>query len=132
MTLDLDAYLARLDYRGERAPTAAVLAAIVDHHMLAIPFENLDVLLGRGVRLDLPSLQAKLVDARRGGYCFEHATLVAAALEAIDFTVARHAARATMSASRSRRRRADGRQRLRAIAPRATTCSSPSRCRPGP
>jgi len=60
--------------------------------MAAIPFENLDVLLGRPVRLDLASLQAKLVDARRGGYCFEHVTLFAAVLEQLGFTPVRHSA----------------------------------------
>jgi N-hydroxyarylamine O-acetyltransferase len=64
--------------------------------MRAIPFENLDVLLGRPVRLDLEAIAAKLVDARRGGYCFEHATLFAQALEALGFDVARHSARVTL------------------------------------
>jgi N-hydroxyarylamine O-acetyltransferase len=58
-----------------------------------IPFENLDILLGRPIKLDLDSLQRKLVQGRRGGYCFEHNTLFAAALEAIGFGVTRLAAR---------------------------------------
>jgi N-hydroxyarylamine O-acetyltransferase len=58
-----------------------------------IPFENLDILLGLPIRLDLESLQRKLVQARRGGYCFEHNTLFAAALEQIGFGVTRLAAR---------------------------------------
>ena len=53
---------------GERA--SAALTALLRAHMARIPFENLDVLLGRGVRIDLDSVHAKLVDARRGGYCF--------------------------------------------------------------
>jgi N-hydroxyarylamine O-acetyltransferase len=59
----------------------------------SIPFENLDILLGRPIRLDLPSLDAKLVASRRGGYCFEQNTLFAAALGGIGFTVTPLAAR---------------------------------------
>jgi N-hydroxyarylamine O-acetyltransferase len=69
--------------------------------MRAIPFENLDVLLGRPVRLDLASLSAKLVTARRGGYCFEHATLFAAALEAAGFAPVRHTARVVLFVPRT-------------------------------
>jgi N-hydroxyarylamine O-acetyltransferase len=52
--------------------THATLAGLLGAHMAHIPFENFDVLLGREVRLDPEGLQAKLVKARRGGYCFEH------------------------------------------------------------
>jgi N-hydroxyarylamine O-acetyltransferase len=72
----IDAYCARIDYAGPREPTLAVLQAIVAAHSTAIPFENLDVLLKRPIRLDPPSLYAKLVHGRRGGYCFEHNLLL--------------------------------------------------------
>jgi len=94
--LDLDAYFERIGWRGEPKPTYDTLASLLDAHMSQIPFENFDVLLGLRVRLDLDGLQDKLVYARRGGYCFEHATLLAAALEAIGFHPVRHAARVTM------------------------------------
>ncbi|HEY6895457.1 MAG TPA: arylamine N-acetyltransferase, partial [Rhodanobacteraceae bacterium] len=68
--LDLEAYLARIQWNGARTPTLATLRALLQAHMRAIPFENLDVLLGRPVRLDLDGVQSKLVLARRGGYCF--------------------------------------------------------------
>jgi N-hydroxyarylamine O-acetyltransferase len=58
------------------------------------------VLLGRGVALDLASLEAKLVHAHRGGYCFEHATLFAAALEALGFAVERHIGRVVLATPR--------------------------------
>lgn len=86
--LDLDAYLARLGV----APDAS-LATIHRAHVAAIPFENLDVQLGVGVSVDLPDVQAKLVDARRGGYCYEHGILLAAALERLGFSVERRLAR---------------------------------------
>lgn len=94
--LDLDAYLQRIGWTGPTEPSLAVLAGLLRAHMASIPFENLDVLLGRPVRLDLASLQHKLVRARRGGYCFEHATLFAAVLERLGFRLQRHIARVTM------------------------------------
>lgn len=83
----LDKYLARVGFG--RAPNAdfATLAALHAAHVDAIPFEGFDPLLGRPVKLDLASVQAKLVDSRRGGYCFEQNTLLKAALEAIGFKV---------------------------------------------
>ena len=61
-------------------------------HATHIPFENLDILLGQPIRLDLESLQTKLV-TRRGGYCFEQNILMAAALETLGFSLTRLAAR---------------------------------------
>jgi N-hydroxyarylamine O-acetyltransferase len=98
---DLDAYFERIRWAGETSPTLDALTRLLAAHMAHIPFENLDVLLGRPVRLDLESIQAKLVRARRGGYCFEHATLFAAVLEQLGFHPARHAARVVLFAPRS-------------------------------
>lgn len=91
--LDLNAYLARIGYAGPRNADRATLRAIHALHPAAIPFENLDPLLGRPVPLDLDALQRKLVSGRRGGYCFEHNTLLGAALEALGFAVTSLAAR---------------------------------------
>jgi N-hydroxyarylamine O-acetyltransferase len=93
--LDPARYLDRIGWRDPLAPDYATLAGLLRAHAASIPFENLDVLLGRGVRLDLPSIERKLVGARRGGYCFEHATLFAAVLETIGFAPVRHSARVT-------------------------------------
>lgn len=93
VALDLPAYLARIGYSGGFAPTRATLDALHAAHATAIPFENLDILLGRPIRLDLASVQAKLVAGRRGGYCFEQNALFAAVLEHFGFAVTRLAAR---------------------------------------
>ncbi len=85
--LDLAGYFARIGFTGAAAPDLATLQALHALHPAAIPFENLDPLLGLPVALDLASLQAKLVRGGRGGYCFEHNTLFKAALEAIGFSV---------------------------------------------
>jgi N-hydroxyarylamine O-acetyltransferase len=98
MALDLDAYLERIGYEGPVEPTLEVLDALQLAHATTIPFENLDILLGRPIRLDLPSLQGKLVRDRRGGYCFEHNRLFAAALEAAGFGVTRLGARVRFGA----------------------------------
>jgi N-hydroxyarylamine O-acetyltransferase len=90
---DLPAYLARLGYQEKPKPDATTLRALHEAHVAAIPFENLDIPLGHGIRIDLGSIQAKLVRQRRGGYCFEQNTLFAAALEAIGFAVTRLSAR---------------------------------------
>jgi len=91
--LDLPAYLRRIGYAGDLSPSRAVLDALHRAHVTSIPFENLDILLGVPIRLDLPSLQAKLVSGRRGGYCFEQNALFASALERVGFKVTRLAAR---------------------------------------
>src|ERR1700722_7350581 len=68
-TVNLDAQ--RIHWSGVRDPTLETLAGLIEAHTAHIPFENLDVFLGRAVRLDLDGLQSKIVGARRGGYCFE-------------------------------------------------------------
>ncbi len=100
-TLDLGAYFERIGWRERAQPDLETLAGLLRAHMARIPFENLDVLCGRRVRLDLAGLQGKLVAARRGGYCFEHATLFAAVLEALGFYPIRHAARVVLHAPRT-------------------------------
>jgi len=93
---DLDAYLARINYKGPLAPTYDTLAGILPAHIASIPFESFDVLLGRPIRLDPEGLQAKIVTQRRGGYCFEHGSLMHAALDAIGFAPVRHASRVVL------------------------------------
>ena len=95
MTLDfrLDDYLTRVGFDRAVKPDLATLAALHAAHVNAIPFEGLDPLLGRPVRLDLASVQAKLVQSRRGGYCFEQNALFKAVLETIGFQVAELGAR---------------------------------------
>jgi len=91
--LDLEAYLGRIGYSGRLQPVPAVLEAIHLAHATHIPFENLDILLKRPIRLDLASLQAKLVTGGRGGYCFEHNLLFSAVLQRLGFSVRQLAAR---------------------------------------
>ncbi len=85
--IDLDAYFARIGYAGPREPTLEVLSALQRAHPAAIPFECLDPLLGRPVRLDPASLEAKLVRGGRGGYCFENNGVLWRVLQALGFEV---------------------------------------------
>ena len=90
---DLDAYFARIGYAGSCDASLDTLRALHALHPAAIPFENLDPLLGRPVLLGLDAVQEKLVRRRRGGYCFEQNALFRAALETLGFTVTGLAAR---------------------------------------
>ena len=62
----------RIGYNRSREPTLPNLREVVQHHASTIAYESIDVLLGRPPRLDLESLQQKMVHGRRGGYCFEN------------------------------------------------------------
>ena len=64
--LDQAAYLARIDYKGPLEPTLETLKGLQFAHVSAIPFENLDIMLGKTISLDLPHLEAKLVKATAG------------------------------------------------------------------
>jgi len=94
--VDLDAYFARIAWAGPRTAAGDALAAIYARHVRAIPFENLDVLLGQPPKLALDALEAKLVHARRGGYCYEHATLFAQVLRELGMDPRMHSARVVM------------------------------------
>lgn len=84
--LDLRAYLQRVGYRGPLTPTAETLRALHRAHVAAFAFENVEIMLNRPVRLDVRSLQAKMVERRRGGYCFEQNSLFGAVLDRLGFT----------------------------------------------
>jgi len=84
---DLDAYFTRIGYTGPRVPTLGTLSEIHACHVRAIPFENLDVLLGRNISLDVAAIERKLVHERRGGYCFEQNGLFAVILRTLGFQV---------------------------------------------
>ncbi|GAB5094740.1 arylamine N-acetyltransferase family protein [Caballeronia sp. GACF4] len=93
--IDLPAYYKRIGYEQTQhtAATLETLRALHALHPQAIPFENLDVLLGRPVRLDLASVQRKLVTNARGGYCYEHNLLFRRVLEALGFRARGYAGR---------------------------------------
>jgi N-hydroxyarylamine O-acetyltransferase len=101
-TFNLPAYLARIgcDSLAGAPATLDTLRQIQLGHVCSIPFENLDVLLGKPIKLDIESLQRKLVDDRRGGYCFEQNWLMLSALTAMGFDAAGLSARVRVSSAR--------------------------------
>ncbi len=90
--LDLDAYLARIG-QDRAEPSADALTELAKAHVLAIPFENVDVVLGQHKGIALDAIVGKLVDRHRGGYCYEHGSLFAAAAEQLGYPVRRLVAR---------------------------------------
>jgi arylamine N-acetyltransferase len=90
--LDLDGYLERLGITA-REPGQEALAELHEAHVRTFTFDNIDVLLGRHPGVSLDAVQQKFVVRGRGGYCFEHSTIVAAALERLGYRVRRHLGR---------------------------------------
>lgn len=80
-------YLERIGMDTPPAADVEGLARVLTAHRFAIPFENLDIMLGRGIELSLEAIAARLVHARRGGYCFQQNGLFAAMLDAMGFAV---------------------------------------------
>ena len=95
--IDAGAYLERIGYSGPTEPTAETLLALHRAHMLAVPFENLDIHLGRRNVLDPDQVFDKVVRRRRGGWCFELNGLFALLLEELGYTVTRYAASVILS-----------------------------------
>ncbi len=85
--MEVNAYLRRLEYRGSRVPNVATLRSLHRAHLLAVPFENLDIHLGRPIRLEAAALFEKIVRQRRGGFCYELNGLFALLLSALGFEV---------------------------------------------
>jgi len=84
MGFRLNAYLDRIGL-SDVPEGLAGLRALQESHMRAIPFENLDPLLGRVPSLEVAQLSDKLLAGGRGGYCFEHNGLFGRALEALGY-----------------------------------------------
>jgi N-hydroxyarylamine O-acetyltransferase len=85
----LSDYFDRIGYSGPRTPDFTTLDALMRAHIAAVPFENLDVQLGNPVTIDIPSVFAKLVGRRRGGWCYENNGLFGRVLSELGFDVRR-------------------------------------------
>jgi len=85
--LSTSSYLARIAYAGPTTPTAATLRAIHYAHLRTVPFENLDISLGRQIVIDEDAFLRKVVEQRRGGFCYELNGAFAALLRAMGFRV---------------------------------------------
>jgi N-hydroxyarylamine O-acetyltransferase len=95
--MDVAAYLRRIDYHGPVVPAVETLHGLHKAHLMAVPFENLDIALGRPIVLEEEQLFEKIVNRRRGGFCYELNGLFAALLRELGFRVYRLAARVANS-----------------------------------
>ncbi|KUN04792.1 hypothetical protein AQI95_18045 [Streptomyces yokosukanensis] len=93
--LDVDAYLARVGLPDlDRArPDERTLRLLHRAHVETIPFENIDIVLGRGVSTSIPEVQDRLVTSQRGGYCHQQGLLFGAVLDKLGYRVRRLLAR---------------------------------------
>jgi N-hydroxyarylamine O-acetyltransferase len=87
LPVNINAYLKRINYHGSLEPTAESLRALQVAHLLAVPFENLSIHAKEPIVLDDDALFTKIVDNRRGGFCYEANGLFAALLRALGFDV---------------------------------------------
>jgi N-hydroxyarylamine O-acetyltransferase len=85
--MDIASYLRRIEYDGPRDPSAATLRRLHRQHLFAVPFENLDIPLGRPILLDLVLIYQKIVTLHRGGFCYELNGLFGALLQELGFRV---------------------------------------------
>jgi N-hydroxyarylamine O-acetyltransferase len=90
--MNVDAYLQRINYNGSRAVNAETLRALQVAHLRSVPFENLSIHAGEPIVLDENALFTKIVEQRRGGFCYECNGLFAGLLRALGFDVAMLAA----------------------------------------
>jgi len=91
--MNIAAYFDRINYQGPTDPTIETLCALHQAHMLAVPFENLDIPLKRPIVLDEELLFDKIINRRRGGFCYELNGLFSALLRELGFNVQRLSAR---------------------------------------
>ena len=90
--MNIDAYLKRINYNGPREVNAETLRALQLAHLQSVPFENLSIHAGEPIVLDEAALFTKIVEQRRGGFCYECNGLFAGLLRALGFDVAMLAA----------------------------------------
>jgi N-hydroxyarylamine O-acetyltransferase len=85
--MDIAAYLQRIKYGGTVTVAAETIGALQKSHLLTVPFENLDIHLGKPINLDLGALFTKIVEQQRGGFCYELNGLLAEVLRQLGFEV---------------------------------------------
>lgn len=84
---DQKAWLQRIGYSGPVTPTLETLNRLIFAQSHSIAYETLDIMLGRPPKLDIPTLQQKMIDNKRGGYCFEQNMLFRAGLRSLGFRI---------------------------------------------
>ncbi len=98
--MELDAYLNRIGLSERPPATLAGLRALHRAHLRAVPYENLDVQLGRPVTIERAPIFDKIVRRRRGGWCYEMNGLFGWALGELGFTLNRATGAVTINGAR--------------------------------
>ncbi len=83
--MDINAYLQRIHYDGDRSPTVNILRELQRSHLRTVPFENLDIYYDNPIELDLRKFYQKVVIQQRGGFCYELNSLFNELLKTIGF-----------------------------------------------
>jgi len=91
--MDTKAYLERIGYNGRIRPGPDALRGLHRKHLLSIPFENLDIHLGRPIILSKKAFYDKIIREHRGGFCYELNGLFATLLDELGFKVSMLSAR---------------------------------------
>ncbi len=89
----IESYLSRIGYEGSREPTYETLRQLHVRHLLAVPFENLDIHWKRPIVVDVDRFLHKVIGERRGGFCYELNGAFAALLRELGFDVTMLSAR---------------------------------------
>src|ERR1700712_4160884 len=84
---DQSAWLKRIGYSGPTTPTLETLNRLILAHSHSNSYETLDIMLGRPPKLDVASLQSKMITSKRGGYCFELNMLFRAGLRSLGYRI---------------------------------------------
>src|SRR5258708_12387492 len=85
--MDAQTYLRRINYQGSLTPDIDLLRSLHRVHLFTVPFENLDIHLGREIVCDESRILHKIVNEKRGGFCYELNGAFAALLRALGFRV---------------------------------------------
>src|SRR5262245_38961852 len=85
--MNVTSYLERINYTRHVKPDVETLHGLQLAHMQSVPFENLDIGLKRPIKIDEVSIWDKLINQRRGGFCYELNGLFAWLLKQIGFNV---------------------------------------------
>jgi N-hydroxyarylamine O-acetyltransferase len=85
--MDVEPYLQRINYQGTLVPNLDTLRSLHRAHMFSVPFENLDIHLGRKIVLDEELFYEKIVERQRGGFCYELNGLFAQLLREVGFAI---------------------------------------------
>ena len=101
--MNVNSYLARIGFSGATAPTADTLRRLHLSHMRTVPFENLDISLGREIVCDEDRFLHKIIHLRRGGFCYELNGAFAALLRSLGFSVTLLSARVSREDGSARR-----------------------------